>query len=206
MREGASLKSAAAEYGVDPRTVVMLGGSALRKTKGGRYAAKPSDKLLRPLVVPVHGGRIEVGGPRLARRIGTVKARNCSASVPSNRRRYQAAKAAQDARFSMRPVARCRSSRTWTSSRARATSERFPLRASTRGVADAGTRSDRRLAARYARPASRRQRGSMRVRRGAPLCADLRPRRRRSAFAASASHTAAHRTRTTTSSASATVR
>ena len=61
MREGHSLKSAAAEYGVDPRTVVKLGGSALSKTKGGRYAAKPSDSLFRPLVVLVHGGRVEVG-------------------------------------------------------------------------------------------------------------------------------------------------
>lgn len=61
MREGVSLKSASAEYGVDPRTVVKLGGSALRKTQGGRYAAKPSDTLFRPLVVPVRGGRIEVG-------------------------------------------------------------------------------------------------------------------------------------------------
>ena len=61
MREGLSLKSAAAEYGVDPRTVVKLGGSALRKSKGGRYVAKASDTLFRPLVVPVHGGRIEVG-------------------------------------------------------------------------------------------------------------------------------------------------
>ena len=60
MREGVSLKSAAAEYGVDPRTVVKLGGSALRKTAGGRYAAKPSDNLLRVMVVPVHGGRVEV--------------------------------------------------------------------------------------------------------------------------------------------------
>jgi hypothetical protein len=61
MRDGVSLKSAATEYGVDPRTVVRLGGSALRKTKGGRYAAKASDTLFRPLVVPVQGGRIEVG-------------------------------------------------------------------------------------------------------------------------------------------------
>jgi hypothetical protein len=60
MREGVSLKSAAVEYGVDPRTVVKLGGSALRKTSG-RFAAKPSDTLFRPLVVPVQGGRIEVG-------------------------------------------------------------------------------------------------------------------------------------------------
>ncbi len=61
MRDGISLKRAAAEYGVDPRTVVKLGGSALRKTKGGRYVAKPSDTLFRPLVLPIHGGRIEVG-------------------------------------------------------------------------------------------------------------------------------------------------
>jgi hypothetical protein len=61
MRDGASLKSASTEYGTDPRTVIKLGGSALRKTSGGRYAAKPSDNLFRPLVVPVHGGRIEVG-------------------------------------------------------------------------------------------------------------------------------------------------
>jgi len=61
MREGVSLKSAAVEYGVDPRTVVKLGGSALRKTNGGRYAAKRSDTLFRSLIVPVHGGRIEVG-------------------------------------------------------------------------------------------------------------------------------------------------
>ena len=60
MREGASLTSASAEYGIDPRTVVKLGGSALRKTRGGHYAAKPSDDLLRVLVVPVHGGRVEV--------------------------------------------------------------------------------------------------------------------------------------------------
>jgi hypothetical protein len=61
MRDGVSLKSAAAGYCVDPRTVVKLGGSALRKTEGGRYAAKPGDNLFRPLVVPVHGGKIEVG-------------------------------------------------------------------------------------------------------------------------------------------------
>jgi hypothetical protein len=60
MREGVSLKSAAAEYGIDPRTVVKLGGSALRKTSGGRYAAKSRDNLLRVLLVPVHGGRVEV--------------------------------------------------------------------------------------------------------------------------------------------------
>lgn len=63
MREGVSLKSAAAEYGVDPRSVVRIGKSGLRKTASGRYAAKPCDPLLRVLGVPVHGGRIEVGVP-----------------------------------------------------------------------------------------------------------------------------------------------
>lgn len=61
MREGYSLKSAATEYGVSPRTVVGLGGSALSKTSSGRYAAKGSDNLLRVLKVPVRGGWIEVG-------------------------------------------------------------------------------------------------------------------------------------------------
>lgn len=63
MREGASLKSAATEYGVDPRSVVRIGKSGLRKTASGRYAAKGSDPLLRVLNVPVLGGRIEVGVP-----------------------------------------------------------------------------------------------------------------------------------------------
>jgi hypothetical protein len=61
MREGASLKSAAAEYGIAPKTVLRLAGPALRKTERGHYAAKRSDRLFRPLVVPAHGGRIEVG-------------------------------------------------------------------------------------------------------------------------------------------------
>jgi hypothetical protein len=61
MREGASLASAATEYGIAPKTVLRLAGSALHKTESGHYAAKRSDSLFRPLVVPVHGGRIEVG-------------------------------------------------------------------------------------------------------------------------------------------------
>jgi hypothetical protein len=68
MREGASLTRASAEYGVDRRTVIRLGGSALRKDKAGRYKAAASDNLLRVLVVPVHGGREEfaVRGSRAA--------------------------------------------------------------------------------------------------------------------------------------------
>jgi hypothetical protein len=59
MREGVSLRSASAEYGVAPRTVVSHGGPALRKS-GTRYVAKGSDNLLRVLKVPVHGGEVEV--------------------------------------------------------------------------------------------------------------------------------------------------
>jgi hypothetical protein len=60
MREGYSLKSAAAEYNVTPRTVVRLGKSALRKRADGHYAARSSDRLLRVLVVPAHDGLREV--------------------------------------------------------------------------------------------------------------------------------------------------
>jgi hypothetical protein len=60
MRAGLSLNSAATEHGVAPRTVVRLGGPALRKTAGGRYAAKAGDNLLRVFRVPVHGGSVEV--------------------------------------------------------------------------------------------------------------------------------------------------
>ena len=85
MREGVSLRSAAAEYGVDPRTVVRLGGSALRKNASGRYAAKPSDNLLRVMVVPVHGGRVEVAvrGSRAASELGKRARRSASSLAPA---------------------------------------------------------------------------------------------------------------------------
>lgn len=69
MREGASLKTAAMEFGVAPRSIVTIGKSALRKTKSGRYVAKPSDNLLRVLAVQLHGGRpidVAVRGSRAA--------------------------------------------------------------------------------------------------------------------------------------------
>lgn len=71
MREGLTLKSAAAEFGVAPRTVVKLGGAALKKTSIGRYVPKPTDNLLRVLNVPVRGGKIEVAvkGSRAASKI-----------------------------------------------------------------------------------------------------------------------------------------
>src|SRR5208283_2298283 len=39
---------------------VRWGGQALRKGKNGRYAAKPTDRLLRPLLILDHGGRREI--------------------------------------------------------------------------------------------------------------------------------------------------
>jgi hypothetical protein len=48
---GISLSKASRESGVDPRTVIRLGGSALRKLKNGRYATRAHDRLLRVVVV-----------------------------------------------------------------------------------------------------------------------------------------------------------
>jgi hypothetical protein len=58
--EKVSLTHASREFGLDPRVVRTRAGSALRKTKSGRYVAKPSDKLLRVLVIPSPEGLIEV--------------------------------------------------------------------------------------------------------------------------------------------------
>jgi hypothetical protein len=58
--DGVSLQQASREYRIDPRTVIRLGGSALRKAANGRYAAKPSDRLLRVLQVLTREGRREV--------------------------------------------------------------------------------------------------------------------------------------------------
>lgn len=72
MREGVSLSRAAAEYGIDPRTVLRLAGPAMRKRSSGTYAVKSSDKLLRVLVVPTPRGLAEivVRDSRSATRIG----------------------------------------------------------------------------------------------------------------------------------------
>lgn len=70
--DAVSLRKAASEYGIDPRTVVRLGGSALKKAANGRYTAKRSDGLLRVLAIPTVRGITEVAvlGSREARRIG----------------------------------------------------------------------------------------------------------------------------------------
>ena len=58
--DGVSLRQASREFGLDPRTVVRLGGSALRKRANGRYKAKASDRLLRVLRVPTREGLREI--------------------------------------------------------------------------------------------------------------------------------------------------
>jgi hypothetical protein len=56
-----SLSKTAPECGVSPRTMISLGGSALRKLKNGRYVAKSHDRLLRVVVViSKHKGLLEV--------------------------------------------------------------------------------------------------------------------------------------------------
>ena len=60
-KDGASLHYAAHEVGIDPRTVIRRGGSALRKEENGQYSAKRSDRLLRVLVVMSDEGLREVG-------------------------------------------------------------------------------------------------------------------------------------------------
>jgi hypothetical protein len=58
-----SLQQASREIGISPRTVIRLGGSALRKRKNGRYEAKKSDRLLRMLKAPSPAGPQEVAVP-----------------------------------------------------------------------------------------------------------------------------------------------
>ena len=59
-RDGLSLKEAAREVGIRPETVQRYAGSALRKTKSGKYEARASDTLLRPIVVVAPGGLREI--------------------------------------------------------------------------------------------------------------------------------------------------
>ena len=54
--ERVSLRATSREFGLDPRIVARLGKSALRKRKNGQDAAKPKDKLLRILAVPLAEG------------------------------------------------------------------------------------------------------------------------------------------------------
>lgn len=71
-KEGISLRRAARESKVAPRTVIKRAPSALRKGKSGRYSAKTSDRLVRPLMIPTPEGstEIEVRGLKAASLLG----------------------------------------------------------------------------------------------------------------------------------------
>ena len=55
-----SPEQAARQFGLDPRTLKKGASSALRKGKNGRYTAKASDQLFRPMVVLTPGGKQEI--------------------------------------------------------------------------------------------------------------------------------------------------
>jgi hypothetical protein len=57
---GVSLAQASGEYKLAPHTVLRWGHTALRKGANGRYTAKASDRLLRVMVVLIHGGKQEI--------------------------------------------------------------------------------------------------------------------------------------------------
>lgn len=74
MRSGnVSLPKAAREFGVKPNEVIALGGSALKKKKNGRYAARKTDRLLRVLIVLTVKGKLKIAlrDSRLASVIGS---------------------------------------------------------------------------------------------------------------------------------------
>jgi hypothetical protein len=58
--DGLSLTEASRDVGIRPETVRRHAGSALRKTKSGKYEARASDSVLRVLVVPALGGPAEI--------------------------------------------------------------------------------------------------------------------------------------------------
>jgi hypothetical protein len=57
---GLSLRKAAKQYKIGSQTAARLVGGALRKQPNGRYVARPSDKLLRILLLPTPEGLQEI--------------------------------------------------------------------------------------------------------------------------------------------------
>ena len=53
-------RRAAGAAGVSRTTLIRRGGSALKKLDNGRYAAKPNDRLFRPVTVVSEDGRVDV--------------------------------------------------------------------------------------------------------------------------------------------------
>jgi hypothetical protein len=60
MRQGASLKTASRDVGIDPRTVGRKAGSALKRERSGRYVAAGRDQLQREVRVPATDGMRDV--------------------------------------------------------------------------------------------------------------------------------------------------
>ena len=60
MRDGASLKQASREIGIDPRTVERVAGPALKQARSGRYVARGSDRLNREVRIPSADGLRDV--------------------------------------------------------------------------------------------------------------------------------------------------
>lgn len=60
VREGKSLREAAKEFNINPKTAVRLAGSALRKKSNGRYVARKSDRLTRVLTKLTTKGTEEI--------------------------------------------------------------------------------------------------------------------------------------------------
>jgi hypothetical protein len=58
--DGLSLHQAALEFHISTRTVIRLAGSALRKRRDRKYAARSRDQLLRVIVIPTSGGLREI--------------------------------------------------------------------------------------------------------------------------------------------------
>jgi hypothetical protein len=59
-KQGVSLRKAARELKVSPRTVLKNAASALRKGTSGRYSAKSSDRLVRVMMIPTPEGPQEI--------------------------------------------------------------------------------------------------------------------------------------------------
>lgn len=55
-----SVRKAAAELKIDPRKVIRIGSSGMRRRKNGRYVARPDDKLLRTVVIETREGRRDI--------------------------------------------------------------------------------------------------------------------------------------------------
>jgi len=58
--QGLTLRQASRQLGVRPSMVIQLAGSAFKKKRNGRYEVKPTDKLLRVLVIPSRKGLREI--------------------------------------------------------------------------------------------------------------------------------------------------